>query len=76
MEIRENRVKQKLTNGELAYVISGLTNPDDIDNFGPNEFDAVWLEGEHGNVNASNIGDLTRACDLWGFTSIVRVNRK
>lgn len=75
MEIRENRVKQKLTNGELAYVISGLTNPDDIDNFGPNEFDAVWLEGEHGNVNASNIGDLTRACDLWGLTSIVRVNR-
>ncbi|RKU25673.1 hypothetical protein C6497_15035 [Candidatus Poribacteria bacterium] len=75
MEIRENRVKQKLSNGELAYVISGLTNPDDIDNFGPNEFDAVWLEGEHGNVNASNIGDLTRACDLWGMTSIVRVNR-
>jgi len=75
MEIRENRVKQKLTNGELTYVISGLTNPDDIDNFGPNEFDAVWLEGEHGNVNAYNIGDLTRACDLWGLTSIVRVNR-
>ena len=75
MEIRENRVKQKLSNGELAYVISGLTNPDDIDNFGPNEFDAVWLEGEHGNVNAANIGNLSRACDLWGMTSIVRVNR-
>ena len=75
MKIRENRVKQKLNNGKLAYIISGLTNPDDIDNFGPNEFDGVWLEGEHGNVNASNLGDLTRACDLWGFTSIVRVNR-
>ncbi len=75
MEIRPNRVKQKLAAGELAYVIAGLTNADDIDLFGPNGFDGVWLEGEHGNVTASNLGDLTRACDLWGMTSVVRVNR-
>ena len=75
MEIRPNRVKQKLAAGELAYVIAGLTNADDIDLFGPNGFDGMWLEGEHGNVTASNLGDLTRACDLWGMTSVVRVNR-
>lgn len=75
MELRENRIKQKLSNGELAYIVAGLTNADDIDGFGPNGFDGVWLEGEHGNVNASNLGDLTRACDLWGMTSVVRVNR-
>lgn len=75
MELRENRIKQKLSNGELACIVAGLTNADDIDAFGPNEFDGVWLEGEHGNVNASNLGDLTRACDLWGMTSVVRVNR-
>ena len=75
MEIRTNRVKQKLAAGDLAYVISGLTNADDIDIFGPNGFDGVWLEGEHGNVDAAQIGDLTRACDLWGMTSLIRVNR-
>ena len=75
MEIRPNKVKQKLANGQLAYVIAGLTNADDIDAFGPNGFDGVWLEGEHGNADATNLGDLTRACDLWGMTSIVRVNR-
>ena len=75
MEIRRNSVKQKLTNGDLAYVISGLTNADDIDTFGPNGYDGVWLEGEHGGVEAAQIGDLTRACDLWGMTSLIRVNR-
>ena len=75
MQIRLNRVKQKLANGDLAYVISGLTNADDIDIFGPNRFDGVWLEGEHGNVDAAQIADLTRACDLWGMTSITRINR-
>lgn len=75
MEIRPNRVKQKLEAGELAYVIAGLTSPDDIDIFGPNGYDGVWLEGEHGNVGPAQLGDLTRACDLWGMTSITRVNR-
>ena len=75
MDIRPNRVKQKLAAGDLAYVIAGLTNADDIDIFGPNGYDGVWLEGEHGNVDAALIGDLTRACDLWGMTSLVRVNR-
>ena len=75
MEIRPNRIKQKLANGDLAYIVAGLTNADDIDAFGPNGYDGVWLEGEHGNVNATNLGNLTRACDLWGMTSVVRVNR-
>ena len=75
MEIRPNRIKQKLANGDLAYIVAGLTNADDIDAFGPNGYDGVWLEGEHGNVDATNLGNLTRACDLWGMTSVVRVNR-
>ena len=75
MQIRSNQIKQKLADGDLAYVISGLTNADDIDIFGPNGYDGVWLEGEHGTVDAAQIGDLTRACDLWGMTSLIRVNR-
>ena len=75
MTIRPNRVKRKLAEGKIACVAAGLTHPDDIDAFGHTGFDGVWLEGEHGPVNAADLGNLTRACDLWGMTSIVRVNR-
>lgn len=75
MDIRPNRVKHKLANGESALIASGFDSGDQIDAFGPNGFDGVWLEGEHGPVDAAQIGDLTRACDIWGMTSVVRVNR-
>ena len=51
MNIRPNRVKQKLADGGIAYIISGLTDADGIDAFGPNGFDGIWLEGEHGPIN-------------------------
>ena len=75
MKLRPNRVKHKLANGEIAYVVGGLTHPDDIDASGPAGIDAMWLEGEHGWVDAAELGNLTRACDIWGMTSIVRINR-
>lgn len=75
MDIRRNLVKESLSIGEHVHVIAGLTTADDIDAFGPNGFEGVWLEGEHGSADATNLGDLTRACDLWDMTSIVRVNR-
>ncbi len=74
IELRPNRVKRKLATGDIAYIAVGMTDPDDIDAFGPCGFDGVWLEGEHGAVDAANLGNLTRACDIWGLTSIVRVN--
>ena len=75
MEMRPNRVKHKLATGELALIIAGITDSDDIDVFGPNGFDGEWLEGEHGAVDAAEVGDLSRVCGLWGMPSIVRVNR-
>ena len=75
MQIRPNRVKQKFAAGESAYVVSGFTHPDDIDAFGPVSFDGIWLEGEHGPGDAAELGNLTRACDIWGMTSVVRINR-
>jgi 4-hydroxy-2-oxoheptanedioate aldolase len=75
---RKNRVKEKLKNGERAYIASGSTHANDIDAFGYSAvqagIDGIWLEGEHGPVVPNEIGNLTRACDLWGLTSIVRVN--
>ncbi len=75
MQLRANRILRKLDAGETAFVASGFTHADDIDAFGPAGFDGIWLEGEHGGVDAADLGNLTRACDLWGMTSVVRVNR-
>ena len=73
--IRPNRVKQKLAAGEVAIVLGGVNDADTIDQLGPLGFDGFWLEGEHGPVDFADIADLTRACDLWGATSIVRVHQ-
>lgn len=75
MNIRPNRIKQKLAAGETATILSGFHNADMIDLFGPIGADGVWLEGEHGPVDFGDISDLTRACDLWGLTSVLRLNK-
>ena len=73
--MRENRVKAKLNNGEVSVVLSGHMTPDIVDWLGPLGFDGVWIEGEHGPVDYKDIPDLTRAADIWGMTSVVRVNQ-
>lgn len=75
MTMRPNRIKQKLAAGETAYVIGGLGSSEEIDQFGSIGFDGAWLEAEHGSVDFADIPDLTRACDIWGMTSILRVNQ-
>ena len=72
--IRPNRAKEKLQRGEIVTTISGLQDSDIIDFLGPLGFDAAWIECEHGPVDWDALGDMTRACDLWGLTSITRVN--
>ncbi|NQW20979.1 MAG: hypothetical protein HQ477_09735 [Chloroflexi bacterium] len=74
MELRTNRAKQKLAKGEIVTIVSGITHPDDIDAVGPIGFDGIWLEGEHGATEAAELGNLTRACDIWGMTSVARIN--
>jgi 4-hydroxy-2-oxoheptanedioate aldolase len=73
MNIRANRVKQRLAAGQVATILAGTNDPDLIDQLGPLGADGIWLEGEHGGVDYADLGDLTRACDLWGMTSVVRV---
>ena len=72
--MRPNRVKQKLAAGQTVLSVSGIDSPSLIDLLGPTGLDSIWLEAEHGPVDYGDIPDLTRACDLWGMTSIVRVN--
>ncbi len=72
--IRPNVAKEKLGKNQVVTTISGLQNADVIDFLGPMGFDAAWIECEHGPVDWDALGDMTRACDLWGMTSITRVS--
>ena len=72
--VRRNAAKEKLQANEVAVTISGNMTSEIIDFLGPVGFDAVWLECEHGPITWEQLGDMTRACDLWGMTSITRVN--
>src|SRR5256712_13949776 len=73
MNIRPNRVKDKLAAGQIATILSGTNDSDLIDQLGTLDVDGIWLEGEHGGVDYADLGNLTRACALWGKTSVVRV---
>ena len=75
MELRKNRIKQRLRDGKHVIAIENLNNPDLVEQFAPNDPHCFWFEGEHFIANPSNIGDLTRAADLINATSIVRVPR-
>lgn len=74
VNIRENRVKHQLDRGELSTMLMGHNTTDMIDFMGPLGFDSVLLESEHGPVDFADIAPLTRTCDIWDMTSIVRIN--
>ena len=72
--IRTNQSKEKLKNNQVVSTISGNMSSEIIDFLGPLGFDAAWMECEHGSITWEQLGDMTRACDLWGMTPITRVN--
>ena len=76
MNIRQNKIKHKLFNGEIATaVITPMPiTADLIEYMGPYGFDGVWIETEHAAIDFAEIPDMTRAADLWNMTSIVRLN--
>jgi 4-hydroxy-2-oxoheptanedioate aldolase len=73
-EIRSNRAKLKLKRNEPVIAVS-CSDTDTIDTLGSlGVVDCIWIEMEHGPVTWSQLSDISRACDLWGMTSLVRVN--
>ena len=73
-ELRQNRAKHMLQRNEPVIAVS-CTDPDVIDMMGSlGAVDCIWIEMEHGPVTWAQLSDLSRACDLWGMTSLVRVN--
>ena len=74
-ELRKNRAKQKVEDGGVATIVTqGNGTGDMIEFLGTLGYDGVWIEAEHGPIDFRDIPDLTRACDLWGLTSVVRIN--
>ena len=74
-QLRENRIKRKLERSEIVNVIEGFHTAEIVDFLGPMGFDGVWVETEHGAIDFREIQNITRSCDLWGMTSLIRVNR-
>jgi 2-keto-3-deoxy-L-rhamnonate aldolase RhmA len=71
---RANRAKHRLAEGGVVTVVAGHSmTADTIDFLGPLGFDGAWLEGEHGPADWERIGDLSRACDLWGMSALMRL---
>ena len=75
MKIRENVVKSRLKAGKVVTVIEGYHSAEIVDFLGPLGFDGVWVENEHGHLSLYEIQNITRSCDLWGMTSLIRVNK-
>ena len=76
MNIRQNKIKHKLSNGDIATAVMTPMpiTADLIEYMGPYGFDGVWIETEHAAIDFAEIPDMTRAADLWNMTSIVRLN--
>ena len=73
-DIRPNRVKRRLQEGKTATVLVGPTSADIAEWAGSMGFDGVFIDCEHGSFTWDNLANMTRACDVWGMTSISRVN--
>lgn len=69
---------RNLRDGKTVCVAScnpaGYT-PDLVDYLGPTGLDGVWIETEHGTPGFQDIANLSRAADLWGMASIVRIHQ-
>lgn len=67
-------VRRRLDAGEVAVVVAGHTVSADVADFlGRFGFDGYWLEAEHGATTWDRVADISRACELWGMTPLMRL---
>ena len=72
--MRENRVKRVMREGKLAlgtYVT--FADPQIVEIIGLAGYDAAFIDMEHTDFDLRLVGEMIRAADLAGVTSIVRV---
>jgi len=73
-EMRQNRLRDKIEQGELAigtYV--KLADPALVEIIGLSGFDAAFIDMEHSSFSLEMVQEMIRACDVVGITSLVRV---
>lgn len=72
--IRENRVKQKLKNGEVVIgTFVKTTDPSVVEILGAAGMEFFVIDSEHVSYDPQTITELVRASDLTGIVPIVRV---
>jgi 2-keto-3-deoxy-L-rhamnonate aldolase RhmA len=73
-DVDGNQLKRKLKAGQLSLISGNHESADMIDFVGSlGLFDGVWIDMQHGPVTVESLPDMSRAADLWGMTSLVRV---
>jgi 4-hydroxy-2-oxoheptanedioate aldolase len=80
IQLRPNAAKRRLLSGEpvLAPILGANSIPDldTLDLLGASGgIDIAWVEMEHGPWTFGELSDISRTCDLWGITSLVRVDQ-
>lgn len=69
-----NRLKRKLRAGELSLISGNHESSELVDFTGSlGLVDGVWIDMQFGPVTVEQLPDLSRAADLWGMSTIVRV---
>ena len=72
--MRENKLKKRIADGKAGYgVISPTIDPIICEYIGLLGFDYYMIDGEHGDISVSDIGNLIRACELTGVTPLARI---
>ncbi len=74
-EYATNQLKKTIEDGGVGIIANGPNSSEMCDFLGHLGFDAAFIDFEHGGVSWSELADITRACELWGMSSVVRVNR-
>jgi 4-hydroxy-2-oxoheptanedioate aldolase len=72
--MRVNSLKQKLAAGQPATIVAPVApSPGFVELLGHLGFDGVFLDCEHGSSSWEDVENMTRAAELAGFDSIMRV---
>jgi 4-hydroxy-2-oxoheptanedioate aldolase len=74
-EYSANQLKKTIDSGGVGVIANGPNSSEMCDFLGHIGFDAAFVDFEHGGVSWSDLADISRACELWGMSSVVRVNR-
>jgi 2-keto-3-deoxy-L-rhamnonate aldolase RhmA len=79
VSMRENVAKRRINAG--LPVLAPNLGPNSIPDLDTLDYlcsrgllDVAWIEMEHGPMTWADLSHASRVCDLWGVTSLVRVN--